>query len=315
VPPWARLHVLGSGGVLPTPERRTPSFLVYDWRGKTVLLDAGEGAQLGLWAGERSVHDIDVVAITHEHGDHVNGLAGLLQSMAVGDRSRPLLVVGNKAVIEFVIETLEATGSRLGFPVDTVVASGSGSLTLYEAGGDSLTLEWFPSCHIPGSLAYRLSWRLRGRVRMAEIERMGLRPGPWLQRLIAEGSVEVEGKTLRSEDILEGGGVHTLVYTGDTRPCPTIVEAARGARVLIHEATYTADMAEEALERGHSASIHAGLVAREAGAELLVVFHYSPRYSGEGVRRIILEAAGVHGETIGAYDGMRLHIPLGYVRR
>jgi len=310
LPPWARIRVLGSGGVLPTPERGTPAFLVYDWRGTTILLDAGEGAQLRLWGMEKSVHDIDVIALTHEHGDHVNGLAGLLQSMAVGDRTRPLTIVGNEATINFVLDTLEATETRLGFPVNTIIARGTGSMTLYEQGGDSLILEWLPSCHIPGSLAYRLVWRLRGRIDIEALRRHGLTPGPWIQDLIAEGHATVNGRTVMREELVRGGGVHVLVYSGDTRPCQRIVEAARGARILIHEATYTSDMSSEALARGHSASIHAGAAAREAGVGLLILFHYSPRYSGADVRRIIREASQVFPNTLGAYDGLRLHLPL-----
>jgi len=308
--PWARIRVLGSGGVLPTPERGTPAFLVYDWRGATILLDAGEGAQLRLWASERSVHDIDVIALTHEHGDHVNGLAGLLQSMAVGDRTRPLTIVGNKATIDFVLETLEATDTRLGFPVNTVVARGAGSITLYDQGGDRLTLQWLPSCHIPGSLAYRLVWSLRGRIDLKALHHRGLAPGPWIQELIAKGHATINGRVVTRDEVLRGGRTHTILYTGDTRPCQPIIEAARGARVLIHEATYTADMSSEAMARGHSASIHAGAAAREASVELLLLFHYSPRYSGAGVRRIIEEASQLFPNTLGAYDGLRLHIPL-----
>ena len=310
MPPWATITVLGSGGVVPTRERLTPSFLVYDWQGAGVLLDAGEGVQRRIRGSERSIHDIDVIALTHEHGDHVNGLAGLLQSMAVERRKRPLTIVGNRRTIDFVEETLEATSGRLGFEVQTVVAEGRGSATIYRRGGDTLTLEWFPVCHTPGALGYRLEWRLRARVSRARLEALGLRPGPWLSRLMESGRVEVGGVVVRRDQVVEGGGSYTIVYSGDTAPCKTVLEAARGAGILIHEATYTSDMAEEALERGHSASVHAAKIAAMAGTGLLVLFHYSPRYGGDGVRRIILEASRIHGNVVGAWDGMRMRLHL-----
>lgn len=307
--PAVELVVLGSGGVMPTRERLTSSFLLADWNGYTIILDAGEGAQLNLARSGKSVHDIDAIALTHDHGDHVNGVAGLLQSMAVSKRTTPLLILGPPSAVDFVSDVLEAYEARLGFPVEYARLEGRGTLTLYERGGDSLVLSWDRTCHTRDSVGFRLEWRLRPRIDRGRLRELGVPPGPWIRRLLEEGEAEAPGGVVvRRSDIARPGGTLTVAYSGDTAPCETMARLAERADLLVHEATYTSDMSEEALERLHSSSIHAALVARKAEARSLLLFHASPRYRGLEARRIEAEARLVFPRSIMAWDLMRLRI-------
>ncbi|MCE4627822.1 MAG: ribonuclease Z [Desulfurococcales archaeon] len=286
-----RLVMLGTGGALPTRERLTSCVLVEDWNGNTILLDAGEACQLSLARHGYSTPRIDVIAVTHAHGDHINGLPGILQSMAVNKRRRPLTVVASTLASRFIRDTLEATetGERLGFPVYVKEAERTGQHVVWRRGGDELVLGWFPTCHTRDSVGFTLSWRLRPRI-ILDAEP----PGPsWWADL---------GERLSPEESAR------IVYTGDTAPCSTVVENSRGATVLVHEATFASDREEEALERLHSTGAHAALVAREAGAKLLVLTHISARYRGYEARRILLEARRVFPRSVLAYDGMRLSL-------
>ncbi len=306
----ATLVVLGSGGVVPTPERLTPAFYLEFWNGLGILLDAGEGAQRALGQAGFSPHDIDYVLVTHAHGDHVNGLAGLLQSMAVSRRRRPLRIIAPRSVVDFAMETLEATGTRLGFQVDYSVAEGRGSARLWSSGGDEIWVDWFPVCHTMDSVGFRVRIILRGRVDLERLRGLGLEPGPWLGRLARDGRVEVGGRVIEAGDLLPPPATHSLVYTGDTAPCRSVLEASRGARILLHDSTFASDMEEEAVERGHSTSRHAAFIAKEAGVEALILFHVSPRYRGVDARRLLLEARSIHPGTLLAWDLMRVRIPL-----
>ncbi|MCE4601463.1 MAG: MBL fold metallo-hydrolase [Desulfurococcales archaeon] len=307
------LVMLGSGGVMPTRERLTPSVLVYDWNGYTLLLDAGEGAQLRLHRTPRSVHDLDAIIVTHEHGDHVNGLAGLLQSMAVSRRRRPLSIIGPSTVVEFARDLLEATSTRLGFEISYVTLSGTGSMPLYRSGGDVLELKWAPSCHTNDSLAYRVEWRTRPRIDKSMLNALGLKPGPWIKELVERGSANVNGRRVKLEDISSHYFEASIVYTGDTAPCQPVIELSSNAVILLHEATYGSDMEDEAISRGHSTAEHAALVALEAGVRNLVLFHVSPRYRGRDARKLYLEAKRLFNRTVLSWDMMR--VSLGPLRR
>ena len=295
---------------MPTPERMTPSFYLEFWNGLGILLDAGEGAQRTLGQAGFSPHDIDYILVTHAHGDHVNGLAGLLQSMAVSRRKKPLRIIAPKSVIDFASETLEATEARLGFPVDYAIATGWGGERIWSGGGDEVWIEWFPVCHTRESVGFRLRIVLRGRIDTGKLRRLGLEPGPWLARIAMGESVNVGGRIIEAGDVLPPPATHTIVYTGDTAPCKSVLEAARGARILLHDSTFASDMENEAIERGHSTSSHAAIIAREAGVETLLLFHVSPRYRGVEARRLLEEARSIYSRTLLAWDLMRIRVPL-----
>ncbi|MCX8195889.1 MAG: MBL fold metallo-hydrolase [Acidilobaceae archaeon] len=294
------LLALGTGATLPTPERFLPSFFLRDSRGTGVLLDAGEGVQVRMAQAELSPTSVDVIAITHEHGDHVNGLPGLLQSMQVNRREQRLVIVAPGSVAE----ALE--GAELGFTLHVVRASGRGEIEVWEHGGDRLTLRWFPVCHTVEAYGFSLQWSFRPRVDLGKLSSLGLKPGAWVKRLLEEGRASVEGVEVRLEDVAErGGGSIKVVYTGDTAPCSSVVEEARGARVLIHDSTFSSELSEEARERGHSTSEQAAEVAREAGVDLLLLTHVSLRYRGLEVRRLLQEARRVYNKSILARDLMK----------
>ncbi len=277
--------------------------------GTGVLLDAGEGAQLRLAQAGHSVNDIDFIAVTHAHGDHVNGLAGLLQSMYINDRSRPLTIFAPRDAADYVEETLEVGGYRLGFEVRVRKITGWGSETLASRGGDSLILSWFPVCHTVEAYGFRLEWRLRPRLDPAALERAGVK-GPMVAELLSRGRVTVGGRTVVLDDVAGAPASMSLVYTGDTGPCRSVVEAARGARVLIHDSTFDSSLEDEAHERGHSTSRDAARAAAQAGVELLILAHVSARYRG-GALGLLREAREIHPRSLLAWDMARLIFRVG----
>ena len=290
--PWAEIYMLGTGGAIPSRERLTSCIAVTDWNGARLLLDAGECCQLRLQRIGLPAPQIDAIMLTHSHGDHVNGLPGLLQSMAVNKRRKPLTIIAPRRLVKFIVETLEVAESRLGFPVTTIaVDDGAKPHTVYTRGGDTLTIKWFRTCHTSDSHGYIIEWSLRPRLRLP--------PG---------SSIETARSILRK--VKELATTARIVYTGDTAPCETTLKAAQEALVLIHEATFTDDLREEALGRLHSTALAAAVIASVARANLLVLTHVSARYRGYEARLLLEEARKVFRNVILAYDGMRLRVRL-----
>ncbi|MEB3844191.1 MAG: MBL fold metallo-hydrolase [Desulfurococcales archaeon] len=286
---------LGTSGAVPSRERFLSGILVRDWHGNTILLDAGEGVQLRLRQAGYSPTDIDWVLVTHSHGDHVNGLAGLIQSMHVLGRREPLHIIGPETVTRFVLETLEVDKRRLGFQVYTTPISWGtirGATVLYEHGGDKLLAGWYKTCHTPDSYGFLLEWALRVRL---DKDKLSALPRDRARRAVEALLMTRPATRLR------------ISYTGDTLPCENVVESSMGADLLIHDSSFSVEE-EDAHEKGHSTALDAASAASLAGVGLLVLTHISTRYSGYEARRLLLEARRVFPRSILAYDLMRLRL-------
>ena len=99
-----------------------------------------------------------------------------------------------------------------------------------------------------------------------------------------------------------------MVITGDTRPCAAVVDAAQGADLLVHEATFGDEEKDRAKETGHSTAQEAAQVALAAHAKKLVLSHVSARYS-VSAEELVKEAREVFRETVVAKDGMTIEVP------
>jgi len=294
------LVFLGTSAAVPTRSRGLPGIaLVY--RGSIVVMDCGEGTQAALTRAGLSPLRVEAVLVTHLHGDHVFGLPGLAQSMAMLGRRRPLLVAGPPGVYGFLREAFRYTRWLPPFPLYVAELEPGDTLAL----PSGLRVEAFPVDHTVPALGYRVEEpRRKPRVDLEQARRLGLEPGPLLGRLQRGEPVRVGGRLVRPEDVLVERPRAVIVYTGDTRPAETVVEAARGATVLVHDSTFASDMAEEAHAQGHSTALDAARAAREAGARLLVLFHISARYESPGP--LLREARRVHPATVAAEDLAKL---------
>ncbi|MGC9071553.1 MAG: ribonuclease Z [Acidilobus sp.] len=279
------LMTLGTGAALPSLDRFTASHLVRDWMGNSVLLDVGEGAQHRLRQAGVSPTKIDVIAITHGHGDHVNGLPGLLQTMYLSGRTSKLTIVAPDYLKEYLNGIIEVEGFRQAFPIEILTIGGAnGEYTLSNRGRDRLYIRWFRACHSIESYGFMLEWALGPRITQS------VSTPEEARRLLETGAGVVTPKPFR------------LAYTGDTSPCDEVVKAVTGVDVLIHEATFDKSMESEALRFGHSTSVGAATVASKAGVRKLILTHVSTRYEGYEAKALEDEARQVFSDTVLAWD-------------
>ncbi len=292
---------LGVSASAPSRGRGLPSVaVVID--GDVYLFDVGEGTQARLQEAGLSVHRVRAVFVTHMHGDHFFGLPGLLQFAALSDRREGLTLVGPRGLKEFIEVADEVTGHRRPF------ALGYRSVEPGVVYSDErVVVEAFPVCHYGEAYGYKIYTRPKLKLRVDKLKELGLKPGPFLSRLRRGESVVVGGVLLRPEELFEIRPPEaTIVYTGDTRPCMTTVSAARGADLLIHDATFSERDVDEALEKRHSTAREAAIVARLAGVRCLALFHISARY--KRVEPLVEEARRVGMRCVYAAEPLMTHI-------
>jgi ribonuclease Z len=272
------LHVtfLGTAGSIPTPERSLAAIAIRR-KGELILFDCGEGVQRQMIRAGVGFHRKTKVFITHLHGDHLLGLPGLFQTMSLLDRERKLEIYGPagiKAFIEAVKQTVQFT---LTFPLAVSEIEASGMVC--DEQEYQIHATW--GTHVIPSLAYALIEKPRpGKFYPNKAHALSVPEGPLWSQLQHGSAVTLSGgRTVKPEDVVGPSRPgRKIVYTGDTSPSKELVEFARNADLLIHDATLDDQLMERAHEDGHSTPSQAAEVAKKAKVKRLVLTHISARY-------------------------------------
>ena len=294
---------LGTSGSWPTPKRNVSAVAVK--RGpEIVLFDCGEGTQRQFMQSRLSFMQVSRVFLSHFHGDHFLGLPGMVQSMSMNGREPALEVFGPRGVERLVSELLSLGYFTPGFAVKAKDIPPGGAVDCGE-----YVIRAYEAVHTVPCLSYVLEERPRpGRFGVERAEALGVPIGPLYSRLQEGETVRIGDRTIRPEDVLgPPRRGRKIVYTGDTMPYEELVEIARHADVLIHDATSDAALEEKANRYGHSSSRQAAQVAKEANVGLLVLTHLSPRY--EDPATILDDAKKVFGNVRVAEDFLEVEVP------
>jgi ribonuclease Z len=293
---------VGTAGSMPTAQR-SPSATIIRRGGERLLFDCGEGTQRQLLRSDVGLTDLREVFLTHFHADHFLGLPGMLKTFALRGRDLPLTVYGPVGLGEL-MTSLRRLFGRLTYPYDVVELPPGESLDR-----DGYVLRAFPVRHGLSAIGYALVEHERpGRFDVEVADRLGVPPGPDRGRLQRGEQVALEnGRVVAPVDVLGPPRPgRTIVLSGDTAPIQSVVDAAEGADLLVHEATFCEDEADRARETEHSTAVEAARVARDAGVKLLALTHLSTRYFGGDVER---EAREIFPATVVPRDFDVIEVP------
>jgi ribonuclease Z len=294
---------IGTSGAVPTAQRGTAATLIRRG-GDRLLVDCGEGTQRQLLRSGAGLVDLDAVFLTHMHADHVLGLPGMLKTFALRGREQPLPVYGPAGLRELIRSSRIFFG-RLPYQLEAVeLAAGE------PVGFDGYRIEPVVTEHGPPSFGYALVEDIRpGRFDLAAAAAAGVPPGPLFGALQRGERVTLEsGRTIEPDAVLgPPRRGRKLVLTGDTRPCPALVEAAAAADLLVMEATFMHDEAARAAETGHSTALEAARLAAAAQVSMLALTHLSQRSLP---REIAAEARAGFPQTVVPRDFDAIELPL-----
>jgi ribonuclease Z len=293
---------LGTSGSMPTARRGLPATLVRRG-GERLLFDCSEGTQRQLLRSDVGLVDLEEIFLTHFHADHYLGLPGMLKTFALRGREVPLTIYGPPGLDEL-IATLRRVFGRLTYPVRTVQLEAGVQLER-----DGYAIEAFDVQHGVSAVGYALVEAERpGRFDVEVADRLGVPAGR--ERGLLQRGEEVtlgDGRVVEPADVLGAPRAgRKVVITGDTAPAASIVEAAAGADLLVHEATFLADERARARETSHSTAGEAALVAQEAGVKLLALTHVSTRYLAH---QVVEEAAQLFPATVVPRDFDLVTVP------
>ncbi|MEX0691737.1 MAG: ribonuclease Z [Gemmatimonadales bacterium] len=302
------LTFLGTSAARPTVERSVSAIALHR-EGETLLFDCGEGTQRQMMKYGVGFTLSDVF-FTHFHSDHYLGFVGLVRTLGLQGRTEPMSVWGPKGAHRILGVMLDAGYERS--PFEVVINEVEPGQVLNRGEYD---LEVLPADH--GSHA--VGWVLRERDRLGRFDpdkarELGIPEGPLWGRIHKGETITVEGgkagsREVRPEDLVGPPRPGRLVViSGDTRPSETLVRLAEGADLLVHEATFSHEEQDRAVETKHSTAQEAAQVALAARVRRLVLTHVSARFS-VGAETLQDEARAVFPETVVARDGLEVDVP------
>ncbi len=294
------LYTLGTSSAVPT-SRRSLAANIMNFDGERILFDCGEGTQRQIMRLQAGLMDIDKVFITHWHADHFSGLLGLIQTMSLEGRKRPLYIYGPERTGE-VTDRLLTTGY---FDRSyEVVAEDLDPDEVVD--GDGYEIRPFNAHHSIPAYGYVFEEDEELKVSRSKMEEHGLSSGPAIGKIKQGEHVEIDGTTYGPEDLCETVRGRKIAYTGDTAAHGDTVEAASDADVLLHEATVTHDMIQ-GREKRHASAKQAAEIARKANVEQLILTHFSRRFDKDP-QPLLDEAREIFPDTELADDGKKFGI-------
>jgi ribonuclease Z len=293
---------LGTSSAAPTPGRGLPAVAVRR-EGELVLLDCGEGIQRQILQQGMGLNKETTILISHLHGDHVTGLLGLLQTMGLAQRAKPLTLVAPSPLLGWLEKTYETLHIGLTFPLRFVsVRQGR----VLETRSFSITAA--KAEHSIEAYSYRVEEHRRPGVFYPEkARRLGVPEGRLWSRLQGGKKVTVKGKKVAPSEVTGPPRRGRAVgYSGDTRPVKRLVSFFRGCDLLIFDSTFADRDSERAVERKHSTATDAARLAREARVGRLALTHFSARYASTS--GLVREAKRIFPRTFAARDGLKVEV-------
>ena len=298
-----RITFLGTGGSVPSPHRN-PSAIAIRRESELFLFDCGEGTQQQMMRAKTGMK-ITAIFITHFHADHVLGIPGLLQTLSLQGRTEPLEIYGPKGVRRFLYHLLSLGYASKNFDVKAIELQHGDVIRR-----QNYEIRAFKTEHNIRSIGYVLEEAMRpGKFNRERAIELGLKPGPLFSKLQHGESVFVNGREIRPEDVLGPPRPgRKIVYTGDTRPCESVIQAAENADILIHDGSLAEAEKELAIEYMHSTVTEAAEVAAQANVRKLILTHISARYDDEDAKKLEEEARKIFPNTIIASDLMTIDV-------
>lgn len=300
-----KITLLGTGAAIPTLQRGTSAQYI-NCQQRKILIDCGEGTQLKLRQAKIKFQNLQLILISHLHGDHILGLPGLISTMNLLGRKQKLLIIGPEGIENFIQSQLTFTQSYIGFEIEYKVLKKNTNECIFE--DKCITIETFPLKHRIPTQGYRIN------------EKPGKRPLDKVAFDKTGVSVAYIEKLKAGQDIVDNNGVEvksekvtlppkpskSYAYCSDTAYDESIIPFIKGVDVLYHEATFIEKEKDRAKSTCHSTAKQAALIAKKAGVKRLLLGHLSARY--KEISDHISEAEVYFEEVMVPEDGTTIKI-------
>jgi len=324
------LIILGSSAAIPVRERNLSSTAL-KYKSELLLFDTGEDIQRSLVDAGLKFNKPLTILISHFHGDHIIGLPGLLFRFGLNHRTAPVTIYGPINLFLYLFVHRKVLGLKANYPISIVeIDNDNNKLIMFETleseipieekslednvifESDKYTLKYTEVDHSVLAFAYSFIEKPRsGKFNPEKVKELGIPESSLWKKLQKGECINYKGKLIDpiKENIVgpkkQG---RKVTYSGDTAPCNSLIELGENSDILIHEATFSKELAEMATEKKHSTATDAATDAKKMGAKQLILTHISSRYRDESLLKLLEEAKEIFPNTLMAEDLMRVEL-------
>lgn len=291
------LTLLGCGGNVPLPNRFLSS-LFMNFNGRKILVDCGEGTQVSMKMKGCGFKDIDLICITHTHGDHIIGLIGLLSTIGNSERKKPVTIIGPVGIKE----AMDAIQVLITLPYKlNIIENPEGRFSLVDPILSDLSIETIELEHSTECIGYNFYFARHPKFNVEKAQQSNVPRKYW--NMLQKGMTIMDNDINYTPDMVLGDdrkGIKISMVT-DTRPLDTIPEFIKDADLFICEAMYGDEMdISKAIKNKHMLFREAASLAVRGNAKQLLLTHFSPSIEDPNVFEN--NAKSVFENTIIGYD-------------
>ncbi|MCF7798667.1 ribonuclease Z [Candidatus Woesearchaeota archaeon] len=292
------LVFLGTAGMVPTKERNVQSIYL-DYKGEGILLDCGEGTQRQIQLAKLNAQKIRTILISHWHGDHVSGLVGLLQTIGnfSGHDTKSLRLFGPKGTTKHLNHLMNSCIFETKVDLDVTEIDAQEVKTIFET--DEYTISAINLEHSTPCLGYKFAIKPKRRMNQKKLVQLGI-TGPNVGKLQEGKTITHKKLEIKPDEVSTSIPGKSIAFIFDTLLTDACHELAANVDLVVSEAVYLHELEHKAEEYKHMTAQQAAQVASMAGAQELILTHFSQRY--KETTQLEQEAKAVFPNTICAYD-------------
>jgi ribonuclease Z len=292
---------LGTSQAIPT-ESRNHTAILLRYEDEMILVDCGEGTQRQFRKAHINPCKLTRILITHWHGDHVLGLPGLLQTLALNNYNQTLHIYCPKGTMHYLDDMLRMFAYVGKVQIERHEIDEG---IFYDS--KKFLLEAYRMRHAAYCLAYAFKEKDKARIDVRKLKKAKVPNGPLIGELQKGRDITVNGKRIKSKDIVYREKGKRIAVIMDTVLNDNCYKAAKDSDLLICESTYISEDKEKAEEYLHLTAEQAAQIAKKSNSEKLILTHISQRYE-HATHLLMKEARKVFKNTLLAEDLMKLEV-------
>ncbi|MBC8500504.1 MAG: ribonuclease Z [DPANN group archaeon] len=299
-----QLTFLGTSCMVPTKERNVQGmFLSYKAEG--ILIDCGEGTQRQMNLAGINRNKVNMILVTHWHGDHIGGIIGLLQT--ISDKENPPKIEifgpkGTKKRVQHLLDSVVFDGSNLDLKIVELIPK---KVETFKK-KDDYYIQCAPMDHTTPCIAYSFVEKDKRKINLAKAKKIGLKEGPLLGKLQTGQKIVVNRKTINPDDVSSIKKGRKVTFLFDTLLSENCYKIASEADLLVAEAVYLPELREKADKYKHLTTQDVGLIANKANVKRLIITHFSQRY--KTISELESDVKTYFASSSCAYDFMKVNV-------